>query len=266
MNLRIGNEVVEAEVSEEERFVSPHTGKELRRLYAQFNIEGDDVQDRIQQVFKTTDPDPVVDEGAQGTETRWRVVDHSYGYLEGREPTLYQHDVKLEEFEELVASRLMIQDVTVEPYEYKEEFPDDTLLILAKTQVDRGIAEQLEQLILRRDYYPVIREGVTDETREMRFGQVLWSEHGERRKYDITLVDRRYDDQPKNHPPLMEPQQSNVEKHLARSEALLEHLLGLLERRGVLTGDEIQELRGRAKEDTSRYRRQFSKVEDVDSW
>jgi hypothetical protein len=167
--------------------------------------------------------------------------------------------------EDLMPTRLHISDLSVEPYTYEEEFEGHALIITARVALSDEDGRRLKDLIAGRNYYPVVREGVNDEVREMRFGQVPWSQHGDTTKYLLTLVERPFDDEGPQ-PSLGEPQASNVERALASCVGIVDALLDTLVTRGILTGEERNEIRSKADTQTFEHRFGFSRVDDIDLW
>ena len=95
------------------------------------------------------------------------------------------------------------------PYSYQEEFNAsgsltiETYLKLSETEMRNFRALPL--------YFPVVRVGINETPRDMRLGQVLWSEHEDNYKLKIFLVDQARDlANPKDHG-LFEPTMTNVQ-------------------------------------------------------
>jgi hypothetical protein len=156
---------------------------------------------------------------------------------------------------------LVLSDVELHPYHYEEK-PGVGLRIDAKVELSSELNERLLNLLKTGGYFTVIRRGIQEAPREMRFGAVYWSAHGETTKYDIVLVERTPSDEAPSTPWDLEGR--NARAYLAFEVALRKELFKLLEERGVLSADDISGLRERAFGEQWTIENEFSRVPDID--
>ena len=74
--------------------------------------------------------------------------------------------------------------------------------------------DEEERLHALPKYFEVIRKGINENPRSMRFGQLLWAKKGEKSRIQLFLVDTAYDEQKNGHG-LDEPRSTNVAKSAA---------------------------------------------------
>lgn len=88
-------------------------------------------------------------------------------------------------------------DEALEPLEYREDWVDGALTIVARMRVPTSLGEALRRLWRESSpehrYLHVVRVGRDEEPREMRFGMPFWSQHDGHEKHEVILVDRAYD-------------------------------------------------------------------------
>jgi hypothetical protein len=167
--------------------------------------------------------------------------------------------------EDLQATQLVIDGWALTPYKYKEEIDDEALIVQARVQLS---AEEYKRLFELPTYFSVVRKGIDDEPREMRFGQCLWSESDDKYKIQLYLVEKRLDDSKRGlgHS-FLEPQSSNDAGRIVRSAILLDRLIDSLIHKGVLSAEESEKLRQIDDElqvDLEMAKR--NRVSDLDKW
>lgn len=264
MNLEIDGRLVPAGIIESATIRSRHTDRELRRVEVRLVPETEEEHQQILDAIKRAKHTSLHSTDETGNPERsWKVVNHSYSYRDGEQgPEGFSHMLELEEHEVLHPSRLRVGHLAFQPYSYEEEFDDDALVIRAKVRVSESEYEALRQLMRDERYFQVTREGISDVSREMRFGRNLWS-HSEREiKYELFLVDRAMDE--REPLTLLQPEMPNMAKALSQEIELTEALLGLLVRKGAIDEREAAELRQQVQERWWSRREELYRVEDID--
>lgn len=264
MELTINGERLEVDVVAETTFNSRHTGRTLKRLTLRVAVRGDDAHESfLRLIARATQQGAEADEGA-GTVRRWTVRNSSYSYSESDDPLAYHHTLEMDEEEELMPTRLVVDDLNLKPYTYEEEFDKDVLIITARVVPSEAEGRRLRELVVAKDYYPVVREGLGQEARAMRFGLVVWSRQEGTTKYLLTLVEKLYDeDAPQIHPG--EPQVPNLVRLLSTALGVLDALLEALVTKGVLSEVERDAIRSEGDAQRDERRWAFLEVEDIDA-
>jgi hypothetical protein len=260
---KFGNTEVSAIATALDSNVSQHTGKRLRRFRLVFRA------------YETKQKESIKDAAHSGTrvhlgpdggseETTWILDDHSYNYRDDEPMVTYSWTIAEEEH--LQIDHLAIGDASFRPYRYEEEFDgSDTLTIYAHMRVS---TDEWKALRAMSPYFSVVRRGINETPRKMRFGWVLWSttEDADSFNLRVVLVDQHRDElHPKSHG-FLEPFRSNSEILSAENFALTERLLEALISKGVFDRAEIDSLREEAEKDIPNRRLDFDRVPDVDEW
>lgn len=114
-------------------------------------------------------------------------------------------------------------------------------------------------------YFSVVRKGVNDKPREMRFGKVLWSKKDDKYRERIVLFDKAVDEGGLQRG-WLEPEATNVAASLAATRLRLSALLDKLVAKGVLTTEESEQVRTVDDDRFERELRERYRVNDVDEW
>ena len=261
IDLELGERRVPLRVQRVVETTSRHTGRPLVELHAVASTrdEGEHawlterLRDVGEQCHRTTEP-------FQGVR-RWRVSWNSYAESEGE----HRYMLILNEEEELTLEELVLDGgVRLRPYAYREAFTGDgELTIWAKLTGTRQEVLRLRALLRSHASFPVVRRGIDERPRWMRFGVAEWSEHDEGQiKYRVVLVDADAD--PAEHAELVRIEEENVRASLGFYTNFVEQLAQLLEARGILPAAEIEAARAAAREAPWPARHEFWRVLDVD--
>ena len=126
--------------------------------------------------------------------------------------------------------------------------------------------ERLKAIYFGDIYFPVIRRGINDETKEMRFGKIIWSKDEEIIKFKIYLVDKQYDAERGSALGLFEPEMSNVKHTLADNTENFAALLKVLQEKNLLTSEEIERVKTVNDKDYNSRMLEFERVKDIDKY
>lgn len=261
IQLKAGDLTITSELVERDFYVSRSTDKRLARVRVQFETEQDDEKDSVEEFISTGKPvetDP-------GTETarRWGIGEHSTHYSNNSPSTTFMWE--LLQIEELKIDRLVIDGSELSPYKYNEEFDGKGVLtIYARVELTEADELRLQKLPM---YFQIVRKGINDAPREMRFGQTLWSkkENDDKCRMRLVLVDKALDEHGL-HRGFTEPQFGNVATTAALTRLRLSALLEKLVAKGVLSGAEEKEIRVVDKDSIDREIRENDRVDDLDEW
>ena len=135
---------------------------------------------------------------------KWNVSWNSYAESGGE----HSYTLILRQAEELSLESLVVGDVELHPYAYREAVSGAELTVWAKCVGSKTEVLRLRALLKDRSSFPVIRHGISDQPRPMRFGVAEWSEHEGRIKFRVIFVDRDAD--PGEHPELVRIEEENT--------------------------------------------------------
>jgi hypothetical protein len=259
VELQLGERPLPVQVRRVSSVRSRHTGRALVEVQGVVSTPEGAARERLARLLGEVETRPVRVGGktVRGVQ-KWCVSWNSYDPAGGE----HLYTLILRESEELALEALVLDGVELHPYEYREAFTGDELTIWAKLVGTRAGVLRLRALLKSRDTFPVVRRGIHDEPREMRFGVAEWSEHEGQIRYRVVLVDAGAD--PAEHPELLRIEEANTRAALAFYMGFVERLAELLEKRGLLSAEEIEGAREAAREEPWPERREFWRVRDVD--
>ncbi len=268
--LLAGNWVTHA-VEQQSTAISLQTGRELLVGCVRFDVRGRAANDEVRRALGAA---------ASGTEHvrgRWREQDREFQVGEWSYSTtaattdVASFSVQLKEAENVKADRLTIGDLELRPYAYKERLEDGGIGIDCRVELDADASKRLEDVLEAKregQYFSVVRHGVEDAPRDMRFGQCTWSRSGEKVKHRLTLVERAMDErEPK--PAiggLFQPMLANAVRRVALAEGFNAALLDELIAGGAINQQAAERIRKRAQDDYWRNLRALFEERDVDEF
>lgn len=262
MLLRFRDFEVPVQITNRASVTSKHSSASLERLIVQAVVIGEDENERLLSLIAEARTEGVASVDETGSIImRWKVSSNSWHYSEG-DPTRV-HDLEIEEMENLQVQRLTLGDLAIEPYSYEERFVDDTLAISARALLSEAQHAEMKDLWQSTDVFPVIRYGIDDEPRQMRFGMCYWSRHDDGIKIDLQLAEKTAQDPPSRIASAfawMKPLIGQV----AENNGLIDALLEVLIEEGVLTGEQVSKTRGKALEGLWDRRYELFRIEDID--
>jgi len=155
---------------------SKHTSRDLMLLSVRFQTR--DENEKAKSDSRIAQGKSFVTRGEGGVEGKSFKI-HSTRFSYVVDDPLVTHSWELEEVETLAPSKLTLGDLEVVPYKYRETIKaigtsgEGILDIIARVALSPEQEAQLHNLPL---YFNVVRWGVNSEPKEMRFGQVMWSQ------------------------------------------------------------------------------------------
>jgi hypothetical protein len=259
LELMLGDHRLQSEVQRAYEVPSQHSGRPLLELHAVAATRSDELHRTLSRRLPeaTTHRVNSAEPWENGVQS-WCVSWNSYAEFDGE----HRYTLILREAEELALQELLVDGVALHPYEYRESFNGDELTIRAKLVGSRKEVLRLRNLLRTRDAFPVVRRGIQDTPREMRFGVAEWSLHEGQIRYRMVLVDKGAD--LSAHPELVRVAAENTRSAAAFYMNFVENLAQLLEARGLLPAELIEAARTAAHEQAGQTRREFWRVPDVD--
>jgi len=248
-------------IKKETTFFSKHTGVALKKIEVGLRVDRK-IHEDITKIIETLNKTEINSIGEQGKILKkWKIEKSTYSCIENK----YDHYLELEEIENLHIDRLIVDELTFYPYSYKEEFIHDALIIDAKVKLSEVQFTEVKKLIEKNDYFKVVRYGISDEPREMKFGLPLWSKHKDTIKYCFTLSEKKYfETQKKILFNNFFQRISNMSILLAKQDGILKELLTILSNKKVLTNEEITEIKEKASTQSRIREIDFYQVKDID--
>jgi hypothetical protein len=267
VTLELAGIQVPAAIEHADSLASPHTGRELRWLQVEFVIDDEATNDRIVEALQPDQEVVLVDEAGQ--RTPFTPGKTSWSYTDG--VIRYHHQVELTEQEHLQPTAVAFDQLEITPYAYEERIDHDGRLVIdLKTRTTGAVHATLQAVLKRRradypSYFPVVRKGVEDTLRTMRFGKCTWSAHDGEFKHNLVLVEQP-DDQHEPEPFLLNyPEGPRGRGMAAKALALVTELLEVLEAKGVLDADEVRQLTAAADEQMQALELELFRMDDIDA-
>lgn len=263
----LGEELA-VDLEEESTFRSKHTGAELKRVKIEVVAQTLQAHRLLLLKIRHAENDGISSTDDVGNITgKWRVAHSSFCCLGDEHDQEYFHEIQIEEAEELKLTGLSINGIVLYPYIYEEEFDCDDLNIKSRVMVSPEQDAWLRMLMKEKDYFQVVRHGISDQLREMRFSNtILWSKHGNKFKYEIILVDKSYDERDRPLARLFQPQMSRMQSAVAAQAEMVEAMLEAMVTRKYLTEGDVTEMRKKASERVWDRKREFFEVRDIDEF
>jgi hypothetical protein len=226
MKFKFGGYTLDPEITNKKIKESKHTGNQLEILDISFQSD-----------HEFEKPEFIYSEDTS-EDKRWKVINNNSFSFDAS--SIKTYNWKIEELEELKITKLIIADLEFEPYLYKEEIEEtngDALIITAVTEITGEMWQKIND-IPRGTFFSVIRQGISNEEKEMRFGRILWSEHEDKIKCRIVLVEKILDNYSNPLMGILEPQIPVLERQLLKNSKKIDHLLSLLLNKGIITNEE----------------------------
>jgi hypothetical protein len=254
IELKCGDKTISAAVSRRASFESRHSHKPLGLIDIIFVTHTEDEREWAAEYGSKNGI-------AEAEGKKWKITEPSYNYQDGSPITRFNW--KLREVEDWQVTQLVLGDWGLTPYKYHEEFDGDALIAQARVELT---ADEYEKLFAMPKYFPVVRKGIDDEPREMRFGQLLWSQSGDKYRVELYLVEKKHDDTDRIRS-FLEPQSSNDARRIVYSSIVLDRLIDSLVTKGILSAEEGEKMRN--IDDERQVELEMAKrnrVDDLDKW
>lgn len=266
MKVRMADWDRQVHVTSERSSTSVSTGRALRQFDAEITFEtprDDDVIEKLRDEDVTVTA--IMDDGSEISCAAKLVLS---SYIEG-DPRRH-YSLKLEEVEPLNLDSLEIHGELVDPDEYREDNRDGALFCTVKARVS---VATLDRFWARRGaeddrYFDVIRHGITEKPRRMRFGQILWQRLDD---FDAEvrtlfyLVEKVSDDD-SDHLMIEDPGARGARLATARNDIILDRLLHLLVDRSIVTAEVVEQIQQMASDEVWQRQKDYYRVSDLEDW
>lgn len=265
MNLKITpDRMLPVRTVDEVVMVSRYTGNDLRRLVVTGGgLLSDASHEAVLAALRAGALESI---GGDGTVDRvWRPSLRTFSTTNGERRS---YTVELLEVEDPVeASAIEIAGETFTPYQYVEEpgSGEVGINIRCRVRTSPDQTDRLFDLILHGDpYLPVVRHGVSDEPRMMRFGRTRYSRHKDDGydKISLYLLERPHDGASDIR--ALNLPDDTARAYLAHGLTFLDALVDVLVQKSILTDAEVEEMRTHADAEYKRRILRYDEVTDVD--
>lgn len=268
MNFKFDDKVVTINKIENEEFnISNFTGRKLRKFHNRISVKGEDKQwfdnfienSRSGGIYEVdSDNNPI---------TEYSIYKKGYSYQgnNAEDNTIYTYTLEFTQVERIEIDTLEIENISLKPYKYNEKY-DDGVIINANVKLTKEEYDAINKIADKKNYFIVIRKGVSDKEIRMRFGQNNWSEQDSNYKVALVLVEECYDNEKWKKNRLFEPELSNIKKMLASTLSINNELINYLMNRDILNKDDMEEIKKKAQENYNDIYREFHKVKDIDEF
>jgi hypothetical protein len=258
--LELFNDKVPVQTELRETILSKHTGTELNVIEVSLTFRNENGHRAFLDIIRDNKIISSVDE--EDHRKKWKISNSSYTYSNDSGP--YRHTLELTEQEVLSIEKLVINGLSFQPYFYKESIDEDSLIIDARILLTPEEYENFKKIRYGELYFPVVRVGISEQEKEMRFGQGLWSQNDGKIKQHICLVERSYDITHKKRVGLY-PEIPNIMEMLEDNIEIMDNLLNILSQKNVLTDSELQQVKEISTEKVRERRLLFYRIDDIDA-
>lgn len=260
IHLQLEGRSLPIQIRRQAQDLSRHTGRPLTELHGWISTTDADLHRWLASTLRRIGERAIRACDAQGEFAgKWEVSWNAYGENAG----VHTYTLILREAEELALEALLLEDLELHPYEYREEVVGDGLAIWAKMVGTDADLQRMREQVRKSGSFRVVRRGINDQPRQMRLRVAEWSEYLDRLKYRLVLVDNDLDEG--EYPQLAEVAEENGRAAVAYYANLTERLAGLLVSKGVLSAEELSAVREVARNEPSITRHDFWRVVDVDA-
>lgn len=265
LSFAVGDQTLTFPTLETETFVSPHTGRNLRKLETTLTVlpQAADLTRELLSSPQLTASD--------GTFWSGNIASESYTN-QGPHSLLIQWT----ECEHINATSVEFEGLVLTPTSYDEQANGESgsITISLRAKLSSTDASVVRPLMASHDpgalYWQVIRRGVSDQPRRMRLGRVLWQQCSDGTiDHAITLVDESFDLADKS-PGLRllagEPQMSWLINKVSVLSIQLELLLAELASGQHLDQGAVEKIRDSSLKQARDRRYEFFEVDDLSQW
>ena len=258
MNLILAGYEIPFNILERSNSISKHTGRELEHIEVNATIEGEEVNEKVTDYLKTAKEEGVNSKEGQITK-KWKLTNNSYSYRDNME--LVTYSLELEEMEEIKLNKLILDDLELIPYQYREDFDyDERLSAEVRVRLSEVQFKKVKEL-RERDSFTVIRVGINETPRQMCIMPSAWSRDEKGVKYQFALYDQKDINDINPYRIIWRAVDLVIEQ-----DQLLEQLANLLIQKGVLEKEEYEGIKTGIPKRNWDIELELYKEKDLDEW
>ncbi len=258
MNLILAGYEIPVDILERSNSISKHTGHELEHIEVNATIEGEEVNEKVTDYLKTAKEEGVNSKEGQITK-KWKLTNNSYSYRDNKE--LVTYSLELEEMEEIKLNKLILNDLELIPYRYREDFDYDERLSAEVRVLLSEVQFKKVKELGERDSFTVIRVGINETPRQMYIMPSAWSRDEKGVKYQFALYDQKDINEVSPYRTIWRAVDLVIEQ-----DQLLEQLANLLIQKGALEKEEYEGIKTRIPKRNLDIELELYKEKDLDEW
>lgn len=246
-------------IKKEYNTISKHTGNTLEKKEICLNTDKQTHENVINKYQKKEIIS--IDENGKKIK-KWKINNSSISIINEK----YSYYFTIEEIEKLDIENLIIGDINIKPYFYKEWFSDDALCIDAKANITDSQFEKINKMLIDGGSYEVIRKGINEKPYNMRLGTSLWSKNDSAIKYKFPLRGEKYFKSSKN--PLGElfVRIGNISVLILKQKKMLNDLLSILLEKNIVKKDELIKIKDISNQEINDKLIDLYRVKDLDNY
>jgi hypothetical protein len=258
MNLILAGYEIDFEVTESDSIISKQTGHELEHLHVNAAIEGEEVNEKVADYLKASWEEGLNSKEGQITK-KWKVINNSCSY--GGNKDLVNYSLELEEMEEIKLDKLMLNDLELTPYRYREDIGlDDSLSAEGRVLLSESQFDVFKKLIDKD--ITIIRKGISETPRQMDLALSGWSKDETGIKLQFSLYDSKDDE---NELSWSRPIWSAVDLIIKQGQ-IIEQLANLLIQKDIIKKGEFESIKAGIPERNWNRKLDLYKEKDLDDW
>jgi hypothetical protein len=271
VNIKIGEHIVDVQIDEQLEFTSKYTGLTLEKLKVEFRVRGKSLNDEVLDLLESAKRkgiDSVDEEG--NIINKWKIGNSSWSFTEGN--PIFTHTLELQEIEDIKIEILKVGNLELKPYLYKEEIykevdGEEKLKIQAKVAVTEEEHNELKKIWKSKESFQVVRIGINEEPQNMEIEVDGWSKFNESYKHYLSLSEKKEneDNETKSPFPILGWVGATTDQTATNIE-IIDGLFKILEQKGLLSSEEISQIRTSAEERQLDRKYELHRFEDIDKF
>jgi hypothetical protein len=238
---------------------SLHSGRNLQILTGQIFLSSPPEQTAALAEISAVSPQAPIHGSIDGADANFEV--RSSSYRQGSTSV----NLVLAEADNLKCELLTIDDLDLTPYFFEETLQNGGITLTCKVTTSAAIDDRLQALLIAKDddgYHQVIRHGIQDTPRRMRFGNCQWSSTDAGFKQHLILVEDAAELHLDYHP---FAEFGNLYRSGALSMEFVEALVAEMVGAGIISEEILGRARATAEANLPHRLRALSRVEDIDT-
>lgn len=222
-------------------------------------IEGEDVNEEVIDSFVTAKEEGI--NSKDGQEIRkWKLTNNSYSYTNDKE--MVNYSLELEEMDEIILDKLILDSFEFIPYQYKEDINyGECLSANARVLVSDIQFKKIKEMT-ERESITVIRQGINETPRQMSMRIDGWSTDGKVLKCQFTVSD--YEERIKL--PGIFGALGRLVPLVIKQAQMIEQLSDILIQKNVIKDEEYESIKARTREKNLDNVLELYKVNDLDEF
>lgn len=236
MKLKVIDNEVECNFTNDGTLISKHTGRQIRKGIIDLKLFTESDYNYFNEFLSGQTKLKLFE---NDKESKWLKMNNSSNYTMGR--NVYKFSINVLEDEMITIDSLEIEGMSLVPEFYSESISNEAIIIEGIVKLNNEIIDKFRSCMLSRGkYFDVIRHGIGEDTRKMRFGRILdWcpSDSEEVIYQGFNLVENVYDNVKSiNNPEIERTDKLTLENILLKTQ--MKFIFDKLIMKGIISKDE----------------------------